>query len=90
MSSSRARSAVTTRFAMVRARFRTWTRPGKTELTLFRVTDLLTKGGELNRPVHVLNVEIQDNHEQAHIAGKALLDLCTAVRPAFFPLFDLS
>ena len=35
----------------------------------------------MNRPVHVLNVEIQDNHEQAHIAGKAMLDLCTAVRP---------
>lgn len=42
--------------------------------------DLLTKGGDLNRPVHILNVEIQDNHEQAALAGKAMLDLCTAVR----------
>lgn len=42
--------------------------------------DLLAKGGELNKPVHVINVEIKDNHEEALIAGKALLDLCNAVR----------
>ena len=39
----------------------------------------------MNRPVHVINVEIRDNHEEALIAGRAMLDLCTAVSPSLAP-----
>ena len=36
--------------------------------------DLHNKGGKLNRPVHVFNVDIRDKHEEALVGGKAILD----------------
>ncbi|KAL2823683.1 RNA polymerase II subunit A C-terminal domain phosphatase ssu72 [Aspergillus cavernicola] len=41
------------------------------------VDDLMNKGSPLNRPVHVFNVDIRDNHEEALVGGKAILELAT-------------
>jgi hypothetical protein len=43
------------------------------------LVDLLSRGGDFNKPVHIVNMEIKDNHEEALIAGKAMLDLVAAV-----------
>jgi RNA polymerase II subunit A C-terminal domain phosphatase SSU72 len=43
------------------------------------VDDLLNRGGPLNRPVHVFNVDIRDNHEEASVGGKAILELADSL-----------
>jgi RNA polymerase II subunit A C-terminal domain phosphatase SSU72 len=44
--------------------------------------DLHNKGGKLNRPVHVFNVDIRDNHEEALVGGKAIRDLALRLNDA--------
>lgn len=46
------------------------------------VDDLFSRGGDLNRPVHVINMEIKDNHEEALVAGRAMIDLCKMIEEA--------
>lgn len=43
------------------------------------VDNLMERGGGLNRPVHVVNVDIRDNHEEALVGGKAILDLADSL-----------
>lgn len=44
--------------------------------------DLHNKGGKLNRPVHVFNVDIKDNHEEALVGGRAIRDLALSLNEA--------
>lgn len=46
------------------------------------VDNLLDRGAPLNRPVHVFNVDIKDNHEEALVGGGAILELADALNEA--------
>ncbi|CAK1357804.1 RNA polymerase II subunit A C-terminal domain phosphatase ssu-72 [Cercospora beticola] len=46
------------------------------------VDDLLNRGSPLNRPVHVFNVDIKDNHEEALVGGGAILELADKLNEA--------
>lgn len=46
------------------------------------VEDLLSRGAPLNRPVHIFNIDIKDNHEEALVGGRAILDLATRLNQA--------
>ncbi|KAI5278780.1 RNA polymerase II subunit A C-terminal domain phosphatase [Ascosphaera aggregata] len=42
----------------------------------------MSRGAPLNRPVHVFNVDIKDNHEEAMVGSKAILDLANRLNVA--------
>ena len=46
------------------------------------VDNLFDRGSTLNRPVHVINVDIRDNHEEALVGGRAILDLAESLNAA--------
>jgi len=46
------------------------------------IDDLLTRGAPLNRPVHVINVDIKDNPEEALVGGRGILDLADSLNKA--------
>lgn len=46
------------------------------------IEDLLNRGSPLNRPVHVINVDIKDNHEEALVGGRGILDLADSLNRA--------
>lgn len=46
------------------------------------VDNLVEREGKLNRPVHVINVDIKDNHEEALVGGKAILELANMLNTA--------
>jgi RNA polymerase II subunit A C-terminal domain phosphatase SSU72 len=46
------------------------------------VENLLDRGAPLNRPVHVFNIDIKDNHEEALVGGGAILELADALNEA--------
>lgn len=46
------------------------------------IDDLLNRGSPLNRPVHVFNVDIKDNHEEALVGGRGILDLADSLNRA--------
>lgn len=46
------------------------------------VDNLLDRGAPLNRPVHVFNIDIKDNHEEALVGGGAILELANALNEA--------
>lgn len=50
--------------------------------------DISNRGEDLGRLVHVINFDIKDNHEDATIGAKNILQLCQMVRGPFSSLFS--
>lgn len=46
------------------------------------LSDLTNRNAPLNRLVHVINVDIKDNHEEAIVGGRGILDLADMLTAA--------
>ncbi|KAJ2906429.1 RNA polymerase II subunit A C-terminal domain phosphatase [Zalerion maritima] len=46
------------------------------------IDDLHNRGAPLNKPVHVINVDIKDNHEEASVGGRGIVDLAKSLNAA--------
>lgn len=44
--------------------------------------DLISRGETHNNPVHVINVEIKDNYQEAMVGGGMILNLATSIQQA--------
>lgn len=52
----------------------------KSSIHLFKVVEYMeSKGGADNRPVHIINIDIQDNHEEATMGAFLICDLVSMV-----------
>ena len=49
-------------------------------LTLFILLGVQSEGHVTYTPVHVINIEIQDNHEEATLGAFLILELCEMVK----------
>ena len=52
-------------------------------------TELESDGSSTFTPVHVLNIDIKDNHEEATLGAFLFLELCEMVREASSPIHHL-
>ena len=49
------------------------------DLIFIHAADLTEKGSVFHEPVHVFNIDVKDNHEEAVIGAKLALSLATLV-----------
>ena len=52
-------------------------------------SDLENREKELNQPVHIINIDIADNHEDATLGAFLVYELALLVRLIFINLFKI-